>query len=510
MERQSSSRSILLSEQVIEHVERYPERASARYAYLAPLLLLPFALVVATANPLLVNWSVVVHTPDEAEFTRVTAAARETEPAAAEWYGVELTYRPGGRTLFVEKVANKGLAHKLGVLPGDTISRGTQGNEVVFTANDFNDDDRGLSLMEEVMCFMNQPAGAKLSCRLEAIDASKGLEVDFDMAHVAVSKGEPYLEISVIFFQNVVGATILTAISLALGYNLRFLLNARIVGMLTVLGVGRSLSHALEIMSNGRINAVLYTIVQQLGLVGTAVMARMMLGTKQTALQGFLLTSLSLLVICYIQVPDSVPIGAYWAGFGKPHDPNVKEPQTEDSSGVVYAFAKVGIVTFMGVIGQRILQDPSLKELPLLALNAGLLIVSIVPVFLVMVFYMWLIEWPHGLLGGTQVEFRHCLKDWHASKCAEVDPVVRLQQGWDYRTIYVLALFIIRESTVYTILRLFSALAKDLIKTAACATTYFMSVLILGKQFNFAKCGLVLVIAVQVMQYTLAPKFEEK
>jgi len=507
LSREHSSRSVLLSEIAIEE---HPRLVTSRYAFLAQFVMLLVALMVYTAGPLLVNWAAVVPLPAEAEFTSVSAAAHTDSTTADEWFGVILDHRPGRRTLFVANVSSHGLAHTHGVLPGDIVARGWQGDKIIFTSQDFTGGDRGARVLKEVVCFVNTPGDKKPQCDLEIIDASKGLQIDFDMAHVDVTGGEPYLQVGIIFIRNLVGGLLLTLVSFGYGVNFRTMFNSRILCMLLFLGVGRAASDVFEIMANGKINAALYSIVSQTRLLGAAGCARCMLGVKFTTLQLLLLTSISVIIFCYIQVPDSVALGKYWNGFGNPRDPNVQEPEKDNSVGMMYALIKTALAVLMGVVGQKVLQDPSLKAFPMVALQAALFMISIVPLFVVTMLYMWAVNWPYGFFGGAVVEFRHCMKDWPSSKCAAMSPVALVEQGWDSRTIIVLMFYIMRESIVNSLVRMFSALAKDLVNASATVATYFLSIALLGKQFNMAKCGLVLVVVFQVMQYTLAPKYEEE
>ena len=102
------------------------------------------ALLAYTLGGLLVNWSVVVHTPSSAIWSRVEVAARQDVVDAGQaggWFGVHLAHRDG--VLFVEKLQEGaephfGLAEAGGVLRGDVISRGTQRHRgVVFDSSDF-------------------------------------------------------------------------------------------------------------------------------------------------------------------------------------------------------------------------------------------------------------------------------------------------------------------------------------------------------------------------------------
>lgn len=502
----TSTRSILLSEAAIEE---HPALVTSRCAVLAQICMLLVALPVYTAGPLLVNWAAVVHLPTEAEFSRVAAPARTTSSQSNDWYNVNVEHKPGGRTLFVTAVSDTGLAHGNGVLPGDTVSRGVQDGQIIFTSKDFKKDE-GLRLMKEVMCYLNTPATGKLDCVLEVIDPTQALQVDFDMAHVDVSGGEPYLQVGIIFFRNLVGGVLLTLLSMACGVKFKPMLNCHTIWMLMFLGVGRAASDIFEIMANGKINAALYSIVSQTRLLGAAACARCMLGSKFTVLQISLLTSISVVIFCYIQVPDSVSVGHYWNGFGSPQDPNaIKEPEQDSSVGMIFAFVKTFLAVVMGVVGQKVLQDPSLKTYPMVALQAALFMVSTIPLLVVTVLYMFAVGWPYGFFGGPVVEFRHCMKDWDAAKCADIAPVALVEQGWDYRTWTVLIFYIFRESVVNSLVRMFSAIAKDLVNASATVLTYILSIALLGKEFNMAKCGLVLVVVFQVIQFTIAPKYGE-
>ena len=171
----------------------------------------------------------------------------------------------------------------------------------------------------------------------------------------------------------------------------------------------------------GRLNAALYSVLSQSRLVGTAACMRLLLGTRQSTLQLSLLGSLSLLILCYIQVPDSVPVGKSWNGFGKPTDPeDGGTPEQYDPMGMVYAFLKILLSIVVGVIGQRALQDEEIKELPVLVLQASLFSGSVVALLPFTFAYAWLSGWEHGVLGGAPAVFRHCDAEWSEARCATI------------------------------------------------------------------------------------------
>jgi len=55
---------------------------------------------------------------------------------------------------------------------------------------------------------------------------------------------------------------------------------------------------------------------------------------------------------------------------------------------------------------------------------------------------------------------------------------------------------------------MFNALIKNLVNAGATVAIYFMSLALLGKEFNLAQCGLVLAIMLCIAEYALAPKAE--
>jgi len=477
------------------------------YTMLQKAVTLLMALPIFMFMPLTVNWSVKVQTPAEAEYASIII------PKASKWqkksYGLRLGHRPGQSRIFVEEVFEDGLARPAGVFEGDQVVRGMQGNTTIFTASNFL---RNRNLLKEVECFINTPSDQRRTCDLQAIDPAKPLRLDIEFAHITVSKGDPYLFVFVVFLRNVLGA--ICAVPIVYfwkGSNLKVLQNRRSLWMLTCLGFGRSLSHVFEILANGKINAALFSIVSQSRLVGVAILTYLMIGVKQSKLQILLLISVSITIGCFVQVPDKVPIDKYWDGFGAPIDPDDMTPDDNDKTiGILYALTKTCVTVVAGVYGQKVLQEPCFKELPMVTLQAALYIASIVPMAITTLIYIWISGWSYGLLGGATVDFRHCMEDWDPSECNSQKPVAHVEQGFDIRTLAVLAFYTLCEPIVNKIIRVFNAITKDLTNAFSTSIVYFLTVVLLGKHFNVTKAGLAIAVSLQVIQYALAPKAEEQ
>jgi len=455
-----------------------------------------------TFGPLLVNWSVVVNVPPEAEATILTLPARSK---SQRWYDVTLAHQPGMTMLYVEDVAKGGLADVAGVLPGDIVSRGVQEGAIVFDQSSFKNKDGLL----EVQGFIENALGKSFpQANPPLIDPDKPLTLTFDMEHVDVKGGEQYLKIGLVLIRNVAGSFIWLLVYL-IGFrgSFRKLYTLGNVMVLVLPGLGWTTGDLLEMLANSRTNAALYTVLSQLRLVGTAFLMRMILGKRQSVAQITCLVTLTIVILCYTQVPDSVPIGKYWNGFGKPFDPDEPEPEADNPLGILFAFAKVGVSIIMGVVGQKALQKEELKDLPMVALQALIFSAASVVVLPFTFLFMWSADWDKGIFGGYPVEFRHCLKSWDEATCNLQTPVV-VEQGWDYRTVMVLCFYICRSLCLNSVLRRFDALTKNFCNATATVTTYFLSLTMLGKEFNFAKCGLTIGIMLQIVQYAFAPAVE--
>jgi len=463
-------------------------------------VMLLLALCAYTLGPLLVNWSVVVHVPPHAEATRLTLPARDK---AHSWYDVKLAQQPGTTKLYVEDVFKGGLADAAGVLPGDVVSLGEQEGVTVFDQATFEK----LDFLLEVKGFIeNPPRSPYPRADPPLIDPAKPVTLTFDMEHVDVKKGEPYLGIGIIFMRNAVGsATLLLIYLICFKGSIVKLFTLGNVAILILPGLGWTCADLFEVLANSKTNAALYSVLSQSRLVGTALVMRMLLGVKQSAAQITCLVSVTLVITCYVQVPDSVPIAKYWNGFGKPYDPSGQEAEPADPTGLLYAFAKMGTSIFMGVIGQKALQKEELTTLPLVGLQALVWALAAVAVFPIMLLAIWVSNWDKGIFGGYPAEFRHCLKSWDKATCRFQTPVL-VEQGWDDRTVVVIFFYIFRELCLNGVLRVFDALTKNLVNSSATVTTYFLSLALLGKEFNFAKCGLTCCAMLQIVSYALSPK----
>jgi len=467
------------------------------------VFMLFLALCTFTLGPLLVNWSVVVDVPLEAEAIRFTSPARKQ---ANKWYGLTLTYQPGTTTLYAESVSRDGLAYVAGVLPGDILSHGEQAGVTVFNQSCFENQ----ACLLEVQGFIGSPPTKSYpQADPPLLDPTHSLTVTFDMEHVDVKKGEPYNAYAMMLIRNVIGSAVLLIIYITCcNGSLVKLYTLRNVVILLIPSIGWTLADIYEVLANGKTNAVLYSVLSQSRLVGTALLMRVLLGTRQSFPQMNCLVSVTLLILCYIQVPDIVSIRKYWNGFGAPYDPDEQVLETADNAGVLYAFIKIGLSISMGVVGQKALQSEELKNLPLIGLQGLVYSVSIIPIIPLMLLYNYSVNWEKGTFGGYPIEFRHCLKSWDKATCNSQPPVL-VEQGWDSRTVIVLCFYIYREFTLNGVRRIFGALTSNLVNTSATIPTYLLSVTMLGKQFNFTKCGMILCIMLQIIHYPFAPTVDE-
>merc|ERR1712032_1445828 len=140
------------------------------------------------------------------------------------------------------------------------------------------------------------------------LDPTKPLTLTFDMEHVDVKKlGDPYLGVGIVFMRNFAGSFVLLA-----GYVLFFkgsVTKLYTLGNLAILilpGLGWTTADLFELLANGNTNAALYSVLSQTRLMGTALLMRLMLGTQQSTAQITCLVSLTLVIVCYMQIPDTV------------------------------------------------------------------------------------------------------------------------------------------------------------------------------------------------------------
>jgi len=476
-----------------ERRERPPRIAVVR------VIMLLLGLCAYTFGPLLVNWSVLVAVPPAAEATILTAPARSR---AQSWYGVTLKHQPGTAELYVDGVSKGGLAYAAGVLPGDMVSRGEQDGATVFDRSSYKSQD---SLLEVKGFIEKAPIEPYPKASPPLISPVKPLTLIFDMEHVDVKKGETYLGFGIVFMRNVVGSSILLIIYVVCFQgSLSKLYTPGNIAIFILPGLGGTCADLFEVLANGRTDAALYSVLSQSRLVCTAMVMRMLLGKRQSTPQVICLVSVTLVILSYMQVPDSVPIGQYWNGFGMPYDPNDQKTEETDPRGVLYAFCKIGLSVLLGVVSQKSLQKEELKAMPLVGLQALIWSLAAVATLPLMLLYMWVTHWDKGVFGGYPAEFHHCVKSWGKATCDSPTPVL-VEQGWDYRTVAVLFFYIFRELTLNGVLREFDAVTKNLVNSSASVSTYFLSLALLGKDFNFAKCGLTCCIMLQIVQYMFSP-----
>merc|ERR1719353_1963873 len=283
---------------------------------------------------------------------------------------------------------------------GDTVAMGVQGEDVAFDLACLRESP---ALRSAVMAYLEGSRGSRYRrsspsgplppsvpwCR--GIDPTRPLVVTFDLGNIVATAGEPHLPASIILCKTAAGAVLFglfTAAVHGLEYMRTKVLTTRMFALIWLSSFGAALGEVCEILANSKINASVYSMVSQTRLLGTAAFMYFYLGKSQTQLQLSQLASLSLTVFVFYQVPDIVPVGQIWNGFGKARDPldPIAANAADDRLGLVYAVLKIVCSIVSGVLGQR--DFPSEEE---------------------------------------------CLR--HA-------PVhVRVAQGWDHRTLAVLAFF---------------------------------------------------------------------
>jgi hypothetical protein len=462
--------------------------------YISRSLMLLACLAAYTFGSLLVNFSVLVPLKPGDGYLEVTAE----KYGSKDWFGVDMAHLDG--SLFVENVVKGGLADRAGVRSGDTVELGSQNGHTIFTSDQFKKD--GRKIMDEVKKYLEGKGEGS------TISPAYPLAVRFNMHKVLVKKGEPYLPMAVVFLGKTCGSIVLLLFTAFTDMkSLGVILSARTILVCFLPSIGWALADVCEILANGKMSASLYGVLSQSRLVGTALVMRGVLGTKQTALQMSILTSLTFVILAYVQVPDFVTKDKVWNGFGKPVDPSaVVKADSGEFIGMMYAFAKIGLSIMMGVIGQKVLQDPTLRELPLMGLQGAIFGVQGLALAIITPLYMWSTGWQHGLFGGESVTFWHCSQEWTDEQCKSHSPVDVLAQGFDYRTFVLVVFYAYRETVINIVLKSFDALVKNLVNSAATVAIFFLSLVMPPTApFNAAKCGLVMVVALQIQQYAAAP-----
>jgi hypothetical protein len=467
-----------------------------RQSRLLQALFLVLALAAYTFGPLLVNWSVMVPNPVQAYRTTV-----HVPPGGGQSLGIKYDYKAG--VLFVlDAPRHPKLLH------GDSVAFGMQGGETVFDLECLQASPKILAAVKtylengRVRAMLEPTTGP---CR--GVDPSQPLTVSFDLAGVVAQAGQPNLPVSIIVCWKFVGCVIFAGFTAAVhgvGYVRKNVINVHMLRIMLLPALGWASGDICEILANSKLDAALYSILSQTRLMGTAAFMYMYLGHKQTTLQMSLLFSLSLLIFVYLQMPDYVPLGHIWNGFGKPRDPlNPVVRGRDDAVAVLYAFMKIFFSIVSGVLGQRALQDETMKELPLYALQAGVFLTVCMVTLPATLIFLFGTGWEHGFFGGEDVVFWHCGDNAVADgDCLENH---RVAQGWDRRTVAVMCFYIYRETAINLVLRRFNAIVKNLVNAGATFATYFLSLLLFGTQFNVTKFGLVLCVIQGIYQYSLAP-----
>lgn len=473
--------------------------------------LLLAALFCYSCGGLLVNWSVLVAEPPEARFVKINLPARSAGAFSdTQWLGAELQLSADG--IFIEKVYEepKRAGRALGrLLTGDTVLEGVQEGQRIFGSVSFQGLE-GLTLRKKVTTYLSTPVETSLPTHVGLIDPSKPLEVTFRMQGVVMKKGEPYLAIGIVLSKAVLGTALLMIIvKFTTPEHMGTIISLQTLRILALPAFGWTLADLCEILASGKLNAALLSILSQARLIGTALCMYVTLGQKQTLEQVSVLLSLSLLILCYLQIPDKVDAMQSWSGFGKPKNPNMTDKEETDPMGYVYAFAQIFLRIVVGVIGQKAFQNPLLKDFPLVALQAALFLYSLVIMIPATFLFTYATGWTQGFFGGEDVEFRHCNQAWTKwtdEKCQAETPFV-VHQGWRFSTVIVMLFYVFKDLALKSVIKVFDALTKDLINAAATVATYFLSlVLPPAKDFNLAKCGLVFVLIFQIQQYSSLPK----
>lgn len=501
-----------LSEQAQAQLpDRAPQRPlqqpQQRLGRLQSSLYLFAALVSYTGGGILVNWSVKVSLPDVARVTAVHLPPREPAQEGCACLGAQLALSE--TALVVEDVEPDGVASTYGLLQGDELIRVSQEEWVIYDSKAHNGPVDS-TLRRDVRAYLVNNPGEEIG--QQNINPQQPLALTFSKQGIMMKKGEPYLGLSLVLMKTLLGLIILLPVVFLTGsQEIWVAVSPGALKTFALPALGWTLADLCEIMANGKMNAAIYSVLSQLRLCGTALAMYLMLGQQQTFSQVSVLASLSLLIFCYLQVPDAVGTSEMWNGFGSPKDPNKGAGQEDTPAiGYFFALAKIFLSIFVGVLGQKALQNPALKDLSVLAMHITIYSSSLVLMIPTTIVYMVATGWHHGFFGGEVVELRHCNLDWTGwaeRRCLEQAPII-VSQGWDYRTIVVVLFYIYRDVSINVVLKAFDSLIKNLVNAGATVATYVLCLVIPPqKAFNVSKFGLILVVSFQIQQYAWAPKW---
>lgn len=302
-----------------------------------------------------------------------------------------------------------------------------------------------------------------------------------------------YMEVFLIWWMKVV----MTVIGLLYAFRLDFgtgswsnvakIFNFADLKRWSWVALGWSVADVAEQMAGGRLDPALYTVLSQSRLVGTALMMRVLLGTKRVTLQWSILVNLSFVIIGYRLI-----------GTG----------QRENTLlGFAATATKMVLSVVCGVVAQGLLQNhdadkPFVVILSQVTFMSTLWMTALVPVYILYVAPSIGEAWSdaegnfYGFWGGVP----YCPNGGDACPDAEK---IRIT-AWTWKVWVVLAFNVYRDYTVNYILKVFDALVKNLCNAFATVVAYFLTVTFLGQDFDILKGIFSIVIAFEIAHYAMA------
>jgi hypothetical protein len=248
--------------------------------------------------------------------------------------------------------------------------------------------------------------------------------------------------------------------------------------------LGWTLADVAEQMAMGRIGPATYTVLSQSRLIGTALVMRLVLGTKRSQAQWNILLTLCLVIIGWKMIPNV---------FGEP--PKQTETQL---LGLACTVIKMVLSIGCGVCGQSYLQQA--ENVPFVLVQAQICLAGAIWMFVMTPFFMlWLypevLDQPwwdekgiagfYGFFGGV--------------------PYNGEPTGWNIKTLVVFFFGVYRDFATNMILRIFDALVKNLCNAVATAVAYYAAVFVLHDiPFNPVKGLFSIVITLEIVSYGLA------
>lgn len=310
-------------------------------------------------------------------------------------------------------------------------------------------------------------------------------------------KVSTFLEVSVVIFSKI------TVILLALIYaflsdyqaggtreNLHMFLDWRRLLPWLPIGAGYAVGDVAEVMANGNVDAVTYTVLSQTRLVGTAIAMRLMIGSKRSILQWSILLNLSIVLMGWELIPNV---------FG------VQPEKSSDSRllGTLLTCLKLSVSIVGGVLAQKQLQKsgtPMIIQQGHCCTCGFLCSLMLAPLLVNFLYPAMDKPWvdsqgvPLGFFGGMPVPvFRPPL------------PNAGQPTGWNYKTWCVLGMYVFREIFCTYCVKRFDALVKNICNSVALIITYLLTVFMFNEiPFNAAKALFAAVVCLEILHYGVA------